>query len=104
MLFDSILNSQYFVKTSIILFLNKVDIFKSQILISSINDYFPDYLGEQTDFVAAKEFFRKRFIKLNRNVGRKEVCKFFFFSLLSGEEEELMRGFGGGRYEFHDGD
>lgn len=79
MLFDSILNSQYFVKTSIILFLNKVDIFKSQILISSINDYFPDYLGEQTDFVAAKEFFRKRFIKLNRNVGRKEVCKFFLF-------------------------
>lgn len=96
MLFDSILNSQYFVKTSIILFLNKVDIFKSQILISSIKDYFPDYLGEQTDFVAAKEFFRKRFIKLNRNVGRKEVCKFFFFFWLSGEEEELMRGFGGG--------
>lgn len=75
MLFDSICNSQWFVRTSIILFLNKVraevpcsfrlvankgngqiDIFKERILVSSIRAYFPDYQGEPSRLCAFRAF------------------------------------------------
>ena len=44
-LFDSICNSRWFVKTSIILFLNKIDRFKEKLPISPMKNYFPDYEG-----------------------------------------------------------
>jgi guanine nucleotide-binding protein G(i) subunit alpha len=44
-LFDSICNSRWFVKTSIILFLNKIDRFKEKLPISPMRNYFPDYEG-----------------------------------------------------------
>lgn len=74
MLFDSICNSQWFQKTSIILFLNKVDVFKERILVSSIRAYFPDYEGDDTDYNAAREYFKARFTRLNRSQS-KEICK-----------------------------
>ncbi|KAF9579308.1 hypothetical protein BGW38_004489, partial [Lunasporangiospora selenospora] len=43
MLFDQICNSQWFINTSMIMFMNKTDIFKKKIQSSSIKDYFPDY-------------------------------------------------------------
>ncbi|RUP51583.1 hypothetical protein BC936DRAFT_147251 [Jimgerdemannia flammicorona] len=46
MLFDSICNSQWFINTSMILFLNKIDIFKLKIAVSPVSKYFPDYKGE----------------------------------------------------------
>ncbi|KAG0258837.1 hypothetical protein BG011_003058, partial [Mortierella polycephala] len=67
MLFDQICNSQWFVDTSIILFLNKMDIFRQKIQYSSIKAYFPDYDGPDGDIVEASEFFRKRFTRLNRS-------------------------------------
>jgi guanine nucleotide-binding protein G(i) subunit alpha len=45
-LFDSICNSRWFVKTSIILFLNKIDRFKEKLPVSPMKNYFPDYEGE----------------------------------------------------------
>jgi guanine nucleotide-binding protein subunit alpha len=45
MLFESICNSKWFINTSMILFLNKVDLFKSKLSRSAIADYFPDYRG-----------------------------------------------------------
>ena len=47
-LFDSICNSRWFIKTSIILFLNKIDRFKEKLPVSPMNNYFPDYEGKQT--------------------------------------------------------
>ena len=44
-LFDSICNSKWFASTSIILFLNKVDLFKEKLSKSRLSDYFPDYKG-----------------------------------------------------------
>lgn len=44
-LFDSICNSRWFVKTSIILFLNKIDRFKEKLPVSPMQNYFPDYEG-----------------------------------------------------------
>ncbi len=45
-LFDSICNSRWFVKTSIILFLNKKDLFAEKLPRSPMGDYFKDYTGE----------------------------------------------------------
>ena len=44
-LFDSICNSKWFTSTSMILFLNKVDLFKEKLTKSPLSDYFPDYTG-----------------------------------------------------------
>jgi signal recognition particle receptor subunit beta len=67
MLFDSICNSKWFLRTSMILFLNKVDIFRTKIMTSSIKQYFPDYEGDDQDFNAARTFFKTRFTRLNRS-------------------------------------
>ncbi|KAF9910317.1 hypothetical protein EC991_006816 [Linnemannia zychae] len=67
MLFDQVCNSQWFTNTSIILFLNKTDIFREKLHYSRVKDYFPDYEGADTNVEEATEFFRKRFIRLNRS-------------------------------------
>ena len=65
-LFDSICNSRWFVKTSIILFLNKIDIFKEKIKTSPIGKTFPDYQGGE-DYDSACEYFLHRFVSLNQS-------------------------------------
>jgi len=44
-LFDQICNSKWFQKTSMILFLNKIDIFQAKLKYSSVSHYFPDFKG-----------------------------------------------------------
>lgn len=44
-LFQSIVDMQWFQKTSIILFMNKTDIFENKIKISPLKKYFPQYKG-----------------------------------------------------------
>jgi guanine nucleotide-binding protein G(i) subunit alpha len=63
-LFDSICNSRWFVKTSIILFLNKIDIFKTKLPKVPISKFFPDYKGG-ADYDAATKYFIARFAALN---------------------------------------
>ena len=46
-LFDSICNNKWFGDTSIILFLNKKDLFEEKILRSSLTICFPEYSGAQ---------------------------------------------------------
>lgn len=50
-----------------ILFLNKVDIFRTKIMTSSVKQYFPDYDGDDQDFNAARTYFKNRFVRLNRS-------------------------------------
>ena len=45
-LFDSICNNKWFGDTSIILFLNKKDLFEEKILRSALTICFPEYSGE----------------------------------------------------------
>lgn len=51
MLFDTTCNSHWFEKTSMILLLNKIDIFKKKIVYSPIQDYFPDYKGKRKIYI-----------------------------------------------------
>ena len=67
MLFESICNSQWFIKTSIILFLNKIDLFKQKLPASPVKRYFPDYTGDPSSYKQASEFFQENFRRLNRN-------------------------------------
>ncbi|KAF9117041.1 hypothetical protein BGX27_005591 [Mortierella sp. AM989] len=67
MLFDQICNSQWFIDTAMIMFMNKTDIFREKIKTSNITGYFPDYSGPVGDYNAAKEFFRSKFMRLNRS-------------------------------------
>ena len=65
-LFDSICNSRWFILTSIILFLNKVDLFKEKLEKSLISTYFPEYQGPQ-EFEPASQFMLHKFVSLNQS-------------------------------------
>ena len=76
-LFDSICNSRWFVKTSIILFLNKIDRFREKLPVSPMRNYFPDYEGIDfmfssltiggDDYNAACDYILNRFVSLNQS-------------------------------------
>ncbi|TFK28427.1 heterotrimeric G-protein alpha subunit, GPA2-like protein [Coprinopsis marcescibilis] len=69
-IWDSICHSQWFKQTSIILFLNKNDLFEQKVAQSDIKNFFPDYDGEPGDARAGREYFKKRFAKLAQKAGR----------------------------------
>lgn len=70
MLFESLVNGEWFRNTPIILFLNKIDLFREKLAISPISNHFPDYRGREGDEAAATRFFADRFRAINRNAGR----------------------------------
>jgi guanine nucleotide-binding protein G(i) subunit alpha len=45
-LFESVINSRWFARSSIILFLNKIDLFKIKLAKVPLEGYFPDYTGK----------------------------------------------------------
>ncbi|GAB7348962.1 hypothetical protein MBLNU459_g7948t2 [Dothideomycetes sp. NU459] len=64
-LFDSVVNSRWFMRTSIILFLNKVDLFRQKLGRSPLANYFPDYSGGN-DVNRAAKYLLWRFNQVNR--------------------------------------
>jgi len=69
-LFDSVCNSRWFSKTSMILFLNKIDIFKTKVVHSPVQHYFPEFVTPHSNAEVWKpsaDFFRKKFLDLNQN-------------------------------------
>lgn len=64
-LFDSVVNSRWFMRTSIILFLNKVDLFRQKLGKSPLSKYFPDYSGGD-DVNRAAKYLLWRFNQVNR--------------------------------------
>ncbi|CAO3598126.1 unnamed protein product [Absidia cylindrospora] len=76
MLFNTICNSPWFTPTSMILLLNKIDIFKRKILVSPVSKYFVDYTGADDSLEQTKAYFKNRFQKLNQN-SRKRIYTHF---------------------------
>ncbi|KAL4782409.1 guanine nucleotide binding protein, alpha subunit [Aspergillus varians] len=66
MLFESLVNGEWFKRKPIILFLNKIDLFKDKLEISPISKHFPDYSDSNADFDAAAKYFADRFRGINR--------------------------------------
>lgn len=68
MLWESIANSHWFTKSALILFLNKMDLFKEKLPKTPITDHgFTDYHGPKDDWKAASKYFLDKFRALNRN-------------------------------------
>ena len=65
-LFDEICNSKWFTNTSVILFLNKRDLFMEKIAKVPLTICFEDYTGPTNDYDAGCEFFREKFESRNR--------------------------------------
>ncbi|KAI8845815.1 G protein alpha subunit [Chytriomyces cf. hyalinus JEL632] len=63
--FSSIVNYPLFKKTGIILFLNKIDLFKEKIKTSQVSNYFPTFKGDNTSFEETSRFFVEKFDSLN---------------------------------------
>ncbi|KDR66643.1 hypothetical protein GALMADRAFT_232380 [Galerina marginata CBS 339.88] len=64
-LFESVINSRWCQQTSIILFLNKIDIFKKKLPKVPLERYFPEYLGGP-DINKAVKFILWKFMQANR--------------------------------------
>lgn len=71
-LFDSICNSRWFIKTSIILFLNKIDLFAEKLPRSPLHKFFPDYKGGE-NYDAACQYLLQKFVSLNTRADTKQV-------------------------------
>ena len=65
-LFESIINSRWFQRSSIILFLNKIDIFKQKLARRPLSDYFPEYTGGD-DVNKAAKYILWRFMQVNHS-------------------------------------
>ncbi|KAJ3055514.1 Guanine nucleotide-binding protein alpha-2 subunit [Rhizophlyctis rosea] len=64
-LFESVINSRWFLRTSIILFLNKIDLFKDKLIKNPLENYYPEYKGGP-DWNKAAKFILWRFTQKNR--------------------------------------
>jgi len=72
-LFDSICNGKWFTKTSMILFLNKIDILKEKLKKSKVLDYFPEYEGVN-DYDPVINFFTEKLKGLNQSESKQILC------------------------------
>ncbi|KAK6044431.1 g-protein alpha subunit [Cooperia oncophora] len=70
-LFDSICNNKWFTDTSIILFLNKKDLFEEKIKKSPLTICFPEYSGRQ-DYHEASAYIQAQFEAKNKSANK--VC------------------------------
>ncbi|GAV53575.1 hypothetical protein ZYGR_0AK00770 [Zygosaccharomyces rouxii] len=64
-LFENVVNSRWFSRTSVVLFLNKIDLFAEKLQRVPLENYFPDYTGGQ-DINKAAKYILWRFVQLNR--------------------------------------
>ncbi|KAB5583960.1 hypothetical protein PDJAM_G00105000 [Pangasius djambal] len=75
-LFDSICNNKWFTETSIILFLNKKDLFEEKISRSPLTICFPEYTGANK-YDEAASYIQTKFEDLNKKKDTKEIYTHF---------------------------
>lgn len=68
-LFEDICNNIFFLESSMILFLNKRDLFQEKIKLKHIRDVpaFSDFTGKDGDYDAGVQYFVDKFLSKNRN-------------------------------------
>jgi len=69
-LFDEICNSKWFLDKSLILFLNKRDLFEEKIEKVPLTVMFPSYEGDPHDYEETTDYIRNTFESLNRSPGK----------------------------------
>jgi GTPase SAR1 family protein len=68
-LFKQLSENKILWNRNIVIFFNKIDIFKKKLSISPLSKYYPEYKGGD-DYAEAATFFAKRFLSLNANKER----------------------------------
>jgi guanine nucleotide-binding protein subunit alpha, other len=77
MLWESIANSHWFKNSALILFLNKMDLFKQKVAVSPITRYgFSDFRGDTTNWQETSKYFCDKFVALNRTQTREVYSHF----------------------------
>ena len=71
-LFDTVCNNRLFTNTSMIVFLNKIDIFREKIGKSPLTICFPEYKG-QNNFEEGTSYIQDKFEELNEERHKKQV-------------------------------
>ena len=66
MLFESVINSRWFRRSTIVLLLNKVDVFRSRLAKTPLEVFFPEYTGG-SDVDKAVSFVSNRFLQANHS-------------------------------------
>ncbi|KAH9467388.1 hypothetical protein Pst134EB_033251 [Puccinia striiformis f. sp. tritici] len=96
-LFDSICNSQWFRQTQMILFFNKIDLFKAKLLTSPLSSRFPDYDGDNS-YESAAKFIHRNFLQLCRDPNKDIITHFTCATdsqqisvVLAGVQESILR-------------
>mmetsp|Transcript_23880 Transcript_23880/g.35037 ORF Transcript_23880/g.35037 Transcript_23880/m.35037 type:complete len:360 (+) Transcript_23880:160-1239(+) len=72
-LFEEICNNTYFSRSSIMIFLNKRDLFQEKIKTYDIVDWFPAYKGEKNDYDAGVKFFLAKFLARNKSSTTRQI-------------------------------
>lgn len=76
LLFDEICNSRWFFDTSVILFMNKVDLFQQKVVQTDLSVCFEDYTGG-LNVENASAFIKSKYLDLNKHKDQKTVyCHF----------------------------
>lgn len=71
MLWESIANSPWFKRSALILFLNKIDLFRTKVKTIPITRHgFTDFQGDTTNWKETSKYFMDKFNALNRNPNR----------------------------------
>ncbi|KAI9342660.1 guanine nucleotide binding protein, alpha subunit [Obelidium mucronatum] len=73
--FKSMCNHPMFKSTAIILFMNKIDLFRTKLETAMITNYFPEFQGPNT-YERGSEFFARQFLTLNKNPEKKIYVHF----------------------------
>ena len=74
-LFDDICNNAFFTNSSMILFLNKRDLFEAKIKVKNIRDVkeFSDYTGPDGDYDSGVEYFVAKFLARNKAGASRQI-------------------------------
>jgi len=72
-LFDSIVNSRWFINARFILLFTKTDKLEKKVKKGSISRYFPDFVGDETCVDHVKEHMERRFLALNSETPGKNI-------------------------------
>lgn len=74
-LFSDICNNVYFSRSSMILFLNKRDLFEVKIKIKNIRDFdiFADFTGQDGVYEDGVQYFVDKFVSMNKSDAKRQI-------------------------------
>jgi len=100
LLFDSIINSRWFLKTSFILHFTKMDKLAAKIAGAPLKDYFPDFEKDGENIGDVKAYIASRFLGLSRNP--EKSIRVIYTSFIDGYEADARKVFDSISGAFHD--